>query len=465
MSRIALIDTLQKLIGLGVYLLKKIFTLLSKERDALIIIFIFAVLTRLPFISHPAETIFDETLHADYVIAYINKEPTFDIHPPLARMIFGGIANNTTFNLDHAFTTMNEPYLDFPFSSLRLFVVLLGILLPFVIFAIARTLGASAIGALVPALFVVFDGAFVIYARAILPDTLLLLTSFLGLLSILALTESKKTPVRLMLLVIGGVFLGAAISIKWTGLSMIALASLFAMWKREWRVAILVPIIAVLVYLITFFFYLSHYSEGGHINPVVAAYDVAWVREAQFPRGGDTGAVLRYIPTLHKLILRGNDNTLHAEGVLTAPSPVAWVGAQAMMRFWTDEVSGKKIVLAGNAILWVVAFFAFVFNCAWIAMQCRKNKKFVIDDGELLLMMGYLANYIPFFFIDRPMYLYHYFTALIFLFLLLPRVTPRIIHCISILSRDRYVGYALASAVCILGLISFVSSLPTTYGF
>ena len=87
-----------------------------------------------------------------------------------------------------------------------------------------------------------------------------------------------------------------------------------------------------------------------------------------------------------------------------------------------------------------------------------------VKKSELVLMIGYLANYIPFFFIDRPMYVYHYFNALIFLFLLLPFALPRIRHSMINTVHDRW--FAPVFIVILLGiaLINFVMLIPETYG-
>ena len=112
------------------------------------------------------------------------------------------------------------------------------------------------------------------------------------------------------------------------------------------------------------------------------------------------------------------------DGALKAPGAYAWPAAQTMLEFWSDQddtashnvalrPGGTYILMAGNSFLWVMALFGFIFECGWIFLSSLSTRRLVADKYELLLIIGYLANFVPFFFIHRPMYLYHYFPGLV----------------------------------------------------
>ena len=63
------------------------------------------------------------------------------------------------------------------------------------------------------------------------------------------------------------------------------------------------------------------------------------------------------------------------------------------------------------------------------------------------------------------MYLYHYFTALLFLFLLVPYALPRIRHCIELVTHDKWFSYVFIAAALMLVVINFMINMPVTYGF
>jgi dolichyl-phosphate-mannose-protein mannosyltransferase len=94
-----------------------------------------------------------------------------------------------------------------------------------------------------------------------------------------------------------------------------------------------------------------------------------------------------------------------------------------------------------------------------------RTRKFPVGKDESILLAGYLFNYLPFFLIDRPMYLYHYFTALLFLVLLLPKVTPRIIDCLSLVTNDRLFARVFVVFATILLFVNAILLFPATYGW
>jgi dolichyl-phosphate-mannose-protein mannosyltransferase len=135
------------------------------------------------------------------------------------------------------------------------------------------------------------------------------------------------------------------------------------------------------------------------------------------------------------------------------------------MAFWSSSDGTKKIAVTGNSALWVTSFFVFLFDIFWIALRLWRTRVLPIDKDEIILLAGYVMNYLPFFFIHRPMYLYHYFTALIFLILLLPKVTPRIIECLGNVTRDRLFAQVFVGVATVLIFVNFVLLLPATYGW
>ena len=90
----------------------------------------------------------------------------------------------------------------------------------------------------------------------------------------------------------------------------------------------------------------------------------------------------------------------------------------------------------GNPLLWIAAFALFIFMC----IEMGRGRKHTSDHRSIMIMtliVGYLANYLPFFLIHRPMYLYHYFSALIFLFLLAGYALPLAIDRVSSHFKER----------------------------
>lgn len=438
---------------------------MSVDKHVIFIILLLAILTRIPFLSYPDRTLYDEVIYADYAIQIINQVPFFDIHPPLARMIFATAIKDTSETLVMIPLKTDEQFNNFPYEILRTLVAVFGIVLPLLIYGIGRLIGYRPIIALFPALFIIFDNALVLYSRTILPDTLMLVADFAGILFILIALKATTTWGKLGSIFFAGVFLGLAISVKWTALGILGLALLWLLAKRLWKYIAIVLSTACIVYIAVFYLYFSLFTKDTKSQPLLAAYNVPWIEEISYPSANDPVAVFKFLPAFHQQMLYSNNDPAIISQIMTAPRPLTWPMARTTIQFWIGSESGKSITLTGNTILWIAAFFVLLFELGWVMYSLFLYRRWPIDQTETILLLGFMGNYLPFFFIERPMFLYHYFPALIILFLLTPKVTPRIIDCMSTLSKDRYIGYAIVVTLCVLALINYFLLSPTTYGF
>lgn len=439
----------------------------ARDSMCLLILLVVAVLLRLPMLSTPSVSQFDEITYANFALFTNAEKPFFDIHPRLAHVLFAEIIRAQTPFTTHSFpTTTVVPFNDFPYTPLRTFVAWAGILLTFIIYGIGRVLGYAPRMALVPALFILFDGALTIYGRVILPDTLLLVCNFLGVLfALLAVKASRKFP-SLTYTLIGGVMLGCALSIKWVAAAVVLSVVVMYFLYRKFAQGIIVGTIAVLTYVGIFVFILMHFfPHGGSVKNYQNVNYPPWVTEIHFPQNDSTSEAVQFLPQLHLAMFRANNDPLVLSQTLKAPSPLSWPISRSEIIFSTKENGKRNITMTGNSLLWVVSFFALLFNFFWIYFTWKRTRKFPIEKDELILIFGYLANYLPFFLIHRPMYLYHYFTALLFLFLLLPKITPRILHCLGEVTNDRLFAKTFIVAVALLVVLNFFLALPLTYGW
>jgi dolichyl-phosphate-mannose-protein mannosyltransferase len=213
-----------------------------------------------------------------------------------------------------------------------------------------------------------------------------------------------------------------------------------------------------------FIIYFSHFTEGGKADPIFAAFQRPWVTELEYPKGNELGEVLAFIPEFHEKMLNANRDPEVAKATLQSPDPITWPVARANILFWVGD-DGKRVDLMPNELLWFFSFFVLLAEVGWVIWHMATTRTFGISRVEILLLLAYAGNYLPFFFIDRPMFLYHYFTSLLFLFLLIPFVLPRIIKCIATVTKDRNFAYAIMSATILLALVNFFLLAPTTYGF
>ena len=184
------------LLGTTMFFSKKVYLIFGG-------LFLLAFLIRIPYLSYPQEPVFDEAHYINFAERTLAGEKDIDIHPPLARLIFAGILWLAPYDANN-----------FPFFRLRLLAVFAGSLLAGIVYLIAQKLYRNQILALLPALMVIFDGALISYSRMILPDILILVFGFLGIL--LLIQDSRNT------FLFSGIMFGLAASIKWSGLAFLA---------------------------------------------------------------------------------------------------------------------------------------------------------------------------------------------------------------------------------------------------
>ena len=125
-----------------------------------------------------------------------------------------------------------------------------------------------------------------------------------------------------------------------------------------------------------------------------------------------------------------------------------WYTWPLMIRPIYYWVSGNaKIYFLGNPTIWWLSTMAVIFAIIYSVFN-----KFQDKTSNLLLGM-YLASFLPFIFIGRVMFLYHYMSALIFAIMLLA-------YNISQSSNNKWIYATLIAA----SIITFVYFAPLTYG-
>src|SRR4030043_2002870 len=145
----------------------------------LILLGIFAFLTRFINLSFPAKVVFDEAQFGLFSTKYYSHQYFFDFHPPLGKMLialsnfFGEI--NLSFNFEAGMS-----YGDFNYLVLRLLPALFGSLLVILIYLFVKELGFSRRVAFLAGFLVLFANALIVQSRLILLDAFLVFFIFLS---------------------------------------------------------------------------------------------------------------------------------------------------------------------------------------------------------------------------------------------------------------------------------------------
>lgn len=109
--------------------------------------------------------------------------------------------------------------------------------------------------------------------------------------------------------------------------------------------------------------------------------------------------------------------------------PLDWPFMSKGIAYWVDAKSNAQIHLIGNIIIWYSGTYALIIYITLLAIYLLRRRRQCFDiDAETwarfcqcgeVLFGGYLIHFIPYFFVERSMFLHNYLPALVFKIMLL----------------------------------------------
>ncbi|MDO8669701.1 MAG: phospholipid carrier-dependent glycosyltransferase, partial [Candidatus Buchananbacteria bacterium] len=356
-------------------------------------------------------------------------------HPPLGKLMIAGFAKIFNFRPEFSFAQIGDKFPDNKYLALRFLPSLAGALLPIVVFLLALQLKFRPQTAFFGGLLVALDNALLVQTHYILMDGFLLLFGFLTLLFYFR---------RKFLWM--AIFGGLAISIKWTGLTFLALSFLIEIFylfkEKNLKSMLKLPVYFLLI-------------------PLALYFSVFAVHFSLLTKPGTGDAFMSsnfHNENVFKKFTELNIQMYQSNQRLTATHPYgsSWYSWPFMTRPIFYWVSGdSRIYLLGNPIIWWASTVAII-------LLLLRNFQFSISNFQLkashILLGGYLLNLLPFIGIKRVMFLYHYLTGLIFAILILAYLIEKQDGSTWFNSKKIFIGLTIASAV------AFIYFAPLTYG-
>ncbi len=393
------------------------------NKSLLLTLLAVSLVTHFAFFGNPDQTVFDEVHFGKFISGYYTHEYYFDIHPPLGKLMIAGFAKVFNFKPEFSFAQIGEKFPDNKYMALRFLPSLAGTFLPLVIFLLALQLKFKPQAAFIAGLLVSIENALVVQTHYILMDGFLMLFGFLALLFYFR---------RQFLWM--AVFGGLAASIKWTGLTFLALpffVELFQIYNRgEFKRVLKLPVYFLLIPLALYFsIFAVHFSLLTKPGSGDAFMSPGFRNE-----------------NIVKKFIELNIQMYQSNQRLTATHPYSsqWYTWPFMTRPIFYWISGNsRIYLFGNPVIWWMSTVAILMSLIYVVRH-RIVKIF---------LAGYFLNLLPFIGIKRVMFLYHYLTGLVFAVLILVYLIEKQEHAKKI-----FIGLAVVSAV------AFIYFSPLTYG-
>ncbi len=439
---------------------------------------ILAFFTRFFNLGFPPKVVFDEAHFGLYATKYLSQQYYFDIHPPLGKMMFAIVGFFKNIKPGFEFTPI-EDYGDFNFLALRFLSALFGSLLVLLIYFFVKELGFSKRIAFVAAFLVLFDNALIAQSQFILIDIFLIFFIFLSLYLFLLTNKYKLFSLKWYFFnFLTGLSLGLTISIKWTGLGVLAIILLsffikepaFTIFKKENLVKIFSFI------FLPFFIYFLIFAVHFYLLPFACLENCGYVYDRYYFLEESMG-IFNYPPdgNIFQKFFELN-LTMFATKLLGEPTAFYyqsdWHTWPFMIRpvyYYNDFEEGKysfpTIILLGNPFVWwagVIGIIGFLYLLTRNYFLKFKIKLFSYFHWESInfLLLSYFTYFLFFGSISRFMAIYHYLPALIFSIIIFAVFFEEILRQIKsqVVKNILFFGFL---ALIFLGFLFFA---PLTYG-
>nr|XP_035928453.1 protein O-mannosyl-transferase 1 isoform X2 [Halichoerus grypus] len=191
---------------------------------------------------------------------------------------------------------------------------------------------------------------------------------------------------------------------------------------------------------------------------------------AQMDVSRNLSFMARFLELQWRMLTVRSDDSEHKY----SSSPLDWITLDTSIAYWLHPRTSAQIHLLGNVVIWASASLAtlvYALLFLWYLLRRRRSIRDLPEDSWLRWVLagavcagGWAVNYLPFFLMEKTLFLYHYLPALTFQILLLPVVLQHISDhlCRSPLLRSLFSGLVVAWYSCACHV--FNTLRPLTYG-
>ncbi|XP_001603023.1 protein O-mannosyltransferase 1 [Nasonia vitripennis] len=123
-------------------------------------------------------------------------------------------------------------------------------------------------------------------------------------------------------------------------------------------------------------------------------------------------------------------------------SPLEWPTMTRGIAYWVSTKSNAQVYLLGNIVIWYSGTISVLIYSSLLILYLMRRRRMCFDIFEEewdrfvtigeTLFAGYLIHFLPFFFIERTLFLHHYLPAFIFKVLLTAATVDHIYYLISV---------------------------------
>ena len=352
--------------------------------------------------------IFDELYFGQTAYQYANGlEGYEDVHPPL-----GKILQSIPISLTGKMTPL----------TWRFMGTVAGILIIIAVYYLALELFEKKYYANIAIILISLSSLHFIQTRVGTVDSHLCLFTILSYLFMFRFINKPKN--KTLNFALSGFFFGCAVSVKWSGMfGGIGLAILFfSNLKKLGKIWPWILKGILFFVLIPLAIYATSYLAFPKTTKAESLQDI-------------------YDQGVHLFQYHSTENTPHESASPWYTWPISLVG----FPFYASEDGTKSIGLFGNYVLCFISVVTLAVTL-FCAIQGR-------DKASIWILIAYLSMLLPYAFISRPMFLYHYLSASIFAILSVPNMIRKF-------PESKF----LVRLIIISTLVSFIALYPRMTG-
>ncbi|XP_076854170.1 protein O-mannosyl-transferase 1 isoform X2 [Brachyhypopomus gauderio] len=178
----------------------------------------------------------------------------------------------------------------------------------------------------------------------------------------------------------------------------------------------------------------------------------------------------RFMELQWKMLTVRSEETEHKY----SSSPLEWITMDTNIAYWLHPSSNAQIHLMGNVVTWTLANMALFVNVLLFLTYLLRRRRKIEDIPEasweqlvlagVVCSGGWAVNYLPFFLMEKTLFLYHYLPALTFQILQIPVIVEHLYtHILRSPSHRKAFSGVVLAALCSVYLC-YRTFCPLTYG-
>ncbi len=448
----------------------------SKYLNVLILTLI-SLSTHIIFFGHPSSVVFDEVHIGNYISNYLESSYFFDVHPPLAKLVFAFLAY--LFGNDISVVDFTKIGNSLPqwIIFLRLIPIIAGIVLPIIIYKVLIYLNIKENLAFLAGILISMENSLIVQSRFLMVDSIILMSGFLSILLYFAYrkqienTNPDYRGIEKIFIILSVTFAIICFCIKWIGLSFLGLIILFEIYhnyretgrifnKKSFKLILWSFGLFIFIYISLFAIHFKLLPKSGPGDAYMTAQFQKTLIGNRFAQDNSIEAKSDFFGKFMEL----QGEMIRANNSLTTPHQYSssWYSWPLMSRtiyYWqaTSTVSGvldsKYIYFIGNPLLYWGGALSII---TLLFLTIFKFKDIKDKYASIFILTGFFINFLPFMLIGRIMFLYHYAVALIF----------SIMAIIVLLNKveNKKIQKILYIVILLTSLYLFIFFSPLTYG-